>query len=371
MGRQKKYNGYFRKTFMYNEKRVYVYGKTAEELHQNEIKKRQELEDAAEDYYNPSIRDYYKHFTDVRRRELKEVTLKTQQSQFRSIAEVVMPSGVTFGDMRMQDITRRDIETAREIMLQEGKTPENLNIMFGHLNHVFATAVLDDTIAKNPCKALKRLKRESPLIGENRHRALSEDETKRFFEAAEARHSYYLNNFLLMIKTGMRVGEISALYPTDIDRINNFIHVRRTITRDEIGCYMVGNSTKTYSGNRDIPLTDELLEIIKRQQALNHAIFGLEKDGLLFKSAEGDILKGYSVNREIKRICRAAGIEYFSCHAFRATFATRFIEQRPEDYKILSEILGHKDVSITLNLYTHVMTENKVIAMQDVQIKTS
>ena len=47
------------------------------------------------------------------------------------------------------------------------------------------------------------------------------------------------------------------------------------------------------------------------------------------------------------------------------------MEQRAQDYKILSEILGHKDTSITLNLYTHVMTESKVIAMNDLQIKIS
>ncbi|MBO6113536.1 MAG: hypothetical protein J6P57_00615 [Lachnospiraceae bacterium] len=47
---------------------------------------------------------------------------------------------------------------------------------------------------------------------------------------------------------------------------------------------------------------------------------------------------------------------------------TRFIEQRPQDYKILSDILGHKDISITSNLYTHVMVDNKVKAMKDLNI---
>ena len=80
-------------------------------------------------------------------------------------------------------------------------------------------------------------------------------------------------------------------------------------------------------------------------------------------------MRDYSVDREIVRICKKADIEYFSSHAFRNTYATRFMEQRPQDFKILSEILGHKDVSITLNLYTHVMTENKVKAMNDVMIR--
>ena len=76
----------------------------------------------------------------------------------------------------------------------------------------------------------------------------------------------------------------------------------------------------------------------------------------------------YQVNREIKRICKRIGIEKFTCHAFRATFATRFIEQRPQDYKVLSEILGHSNIKITLNLYTHVMKDRKIAAMNAVEI---
>ncbi len=324
MARQKRYNGYLRKTFTYNGKRIYIYGRTAQELLENEIRKKQELEEGKRDLYNPTVSAYYEHFYNIRRREIKESTLRAQRYQFNNIAEVKMANGISFGEMRIKEVTRRDIEKAREILWKGGKTPQNLNICFAHLNHVFNSAMLDDTIEKNPCKALKQLKRDIPLAAENKHRALTEEETRKFFEMAKERNSYYLNNFLLMIKSGMR----------------------------------------------DIPLTEELYRIIREQESVNRMFFGLEINGLLFKSAEGKILREYSINREIKRICEAAGIEPFTCHAFRNTFATRFIEQRPQDYKILSEILGHKDISITLNLYTHVMTENKVIAMDEVRIKT-
>lgn len=371
MARQKRNErGYLRKTFTYEGKRYCLYGRNTQELLEKEIAKRQELEEGKQDIYNPTVSAYYEHFYSVRRREIKESTLRAQRCQFNNIAGVQMGKGVTFGSMRIKEVTRRDIERAREILLKEGKTPQNLNICFAHLNHVFNSALLDDTIEKNPCKALKQLKRDIPLIAENKHRALSEEETKRFFEVAEARNSYYLNAFLLMIKSGMRIGEITALYKTDIDRRNGFIHVRRTIARDEAGSYVVGENAKTKSGVRDIPLTEELYQIIKEQECVNRMFFGLEPHGLLFRSVEGKILREYSINREIKRICQEAGIEPFTCHAFRNTFATRFIEQRPQDYKILSEILGHKDISITLNLYTHVMTENKVRAMDEIRIKT-
>lgn len=371
MAKQKRYNGYLRKTFSLNGKRYYIYGKNAQELFENEAKKRKELEQGYEEVYNPTLNAYYKHFTDIRRRELKESTLRAQKYQFENIASVELTNGVILGDMPIKDITRRDIEKARELLLKAGKTPQNLNICFAHLNHVFQSAVLDDTIEKNPCKALKQLKRDTPLIGENRHRALTEDETKRFFEEATNRNSYYLNAFLIMIKCGVRVGELAALFRTDIDKKNGFIHVRRTIARDEIGNYIIGEDAKTKSGIRDIPLTEELYAIIKNQEKLNMALFGLNTDGTLFRSSEGMLLREYSINREIKRICQKADIGVFTCHSFRNTFATRFIEQRPQDYKILSEILGHKDVSITLNLYTHVMTENKIKAMSELSIKTS
>ena len=371
MAKQKRHYGKLRKTFTYEGKRYYVEAKTNDELAEKIVKKKEQLKKGAQSIYNPTISQYYKTFTDIRRKQIKDSTIRGQLYQFNNIANVELAQGIMFGNMKIKDITRRDIELAREKLLKSGKTAENVNICFKHLNHVFNSAVIDETIDKNPCKALKPLKRQSKPIGENRHRALTIDETQRFFKEATKRKSYYLNAFLIMIKTGLRVGELTALYYSDIDRKNNFIHVRRTISRNEAQGYYVSENTKTKNGQRDIPLTNELVEIISTQRELNFSIFGLEVEGLLFKNIEGDILREYTLNREIKRICKAADIEYFTCHAFRNTFATRFIEQRPQDYKILSEILGHKDISITLNLYTHVMTENKVVAMNEIQVKTS
>lgn len=372
MAKQKKNkDGKYRTSFTYNGKRYCIRANTPQELAEKTLKKREELENGVQDLYNPTLNAYYDHFTDVRRNEIKESTLRSQNIQYCLISAVVLTNGICIGDMRIKSITRRNIEDARQLLLNGGKTPQYINNCFSHLNHVFNSAVLDDTIDKNPCKALKPLKRTDALISDTKHRALTEQETKRFFEVAAERNSYYINAFLVMIKSGLRIGELTALYRSDIDHKNGFIHVRRTIARNEVGGYIVGDNAKTKSGLRDIPLTDEVFNIIKEQESLNRMIFGLEINGLLFKSAEGHILREYTLNREIKRICKAAGIEEFTCHAFRNTFATRFIEQRPQDYKILSEILGHKDVSITLNLYTHVMTDKKVEAMQELMIKTS
>ena len=370
MARQKKNaKGYYVNTFTFNGKKYFIYAKDQVELAEKTVQKKRDLEEGEKNLFNPTLDGYYDHFTKIRKNEIGESTIRGQKYQFNNIARVKMINDRTFGEMRIKDITRKDIEFARQVLLDEGKTPQYLNICFAHLNHVFECAVLDDTIIKNPCKALKRLKREGKPISETKHRALTESESLKFMRVSEERSSYFRNMFKLMFLTGMRIGEIGALYLTDID--SNFIHVRRSITRDEIGGYIVGEEPKTESGKRDIPLTPEIRKIIKDQKELNNMIFGLDWSGLLFKSPEGEILREYTVNREIKRICKAADIEYFTCHATRITFATRFIEQRPQDYKILSEIMGHKDIAITLNLYTRVMTENKIIAMNDLKIKTS
>ena len=371
MARLKKNSkGYIVGTFTYQGKQYKVYGKNQTELMEKTAKKQKELEEGQERRQNPSISAYYEYFTELRLKEQKGATIRAQKYQFKNIAETMLPGGVKFGDLKIKDITRRDIETARQILLEGGKTPENLNICFAHLNHVFESALIDDTIIKNPCKALKRLKRESALISENKHRALSENELIAFLKASEDRNSFYHNAFLLMALTGLRVGELGALFLKDID--NSFIHVRRTITRNESGIYEVGEDTKTYSGKRDIPITSEIKKLIRQQRELNNMVFKAENISKpLFLSSEGEFLREYTINREIARICKLAGIEKFTCHCFRVTFATRFIEQRPQDFKILSEIMGHKDIAITLNLYTRVMAESKIKAMNDLIIKTS
>lgn len=370
MGKKRK-DGYLTSSFMCEGKRYWVYAKSKQELFEKETEKRKEIKEGLSKIYNPSLEDYYDQLLNIRRRELKESTIRAQVSQFNNMASVKLSKGVEFGKMPIKDITTRNVEQVRTILHEQGKTAENLNICFAHLKHVFACAVLDETIDKNPCKALKPLKRDTPVISDNRHRSLTVEETKLFFSKSAERNSFYHNAFLLLIKTGMRLGELTALNPFDIDRRNGFIHIRRTISRNEAGGYYISENAKTKSGERDIPLTDEIYNIIRDQEKINRMVYPVDENGLLFKSFEGDILKEYTLNREIKRICKEAGIEYFTCHGFRNTFATRFIEQRPQDYKILSEILGHKDVSITLNLYTHVMTDNKINAMKELDIKTS
>lgn len=369
MAKQKKrQDGRLQKSFSFNGKRFFVYGRTAQELAQAEHKKRKELEQGAEDRENPTLDKYYERFTDHRRSKVKESTIRSQAIQYRNCAGVkVDKNGRTLGSMRIQEIKPYDIQKVQAELEKSGRTTETVNNCMAHLSHVFTAAVRDETLTRNPCACIERVKRTEKPARETIHRALTEKETKAFFEGAKG--SYYENMFKLMIQTGVRVGELAAITPFDVDSDEMMLHINKTVTRDEIGGYSIGRTPKTDAGNRDIPLTSLALEAIRAQKVKNRFIFGGSSSlNTIFRSVEGALLREYQINREIKRICTKTGMEKFTCHAFRATFATRFIEQRPQDYKILSEILGHSNIKITLNLYTHVMKENKVTAMQGVNI---
>lgn len=183
---------------------------------------------------------------------------------------------------------------------------------------------------------------------------------------SEASSSWYYNTFQFAISSGCRCGEIGALRYSDIDFKNGIIRIRRTITKNLDGKYVIGPDTKTSHGRRNIPLTDVLKKIIQQQRKINSSILTVqEMDPLIFKSPENTLLEDCCVNREIARICNRAGIERFTAHCFRDTFATRCIESGMNP-KTLQEILGHADIGITMNLYCHVMEETKVKEMKKV-----
>lgn len=363
----KREDGRIQKSFTYNGKRYFIYGYSSAELDDKYIQKMKQLEAGTENRINPTLYTYYETFTNNRRRKVKESTIRSQACQFNNCASIpVDANGKRLGDFRLADIRPDDIQIVQHTLAESGRTTETVNNSIDHLRHVFNQAVKSEYISRNPCDAVENLQRIEKPARETIHRALSKEETTAFFAAAA--DSFYINDFKLMIKTGLRIGEIGALMPLDVDTKEKTMHIHRTVTRDETGGYFIGDTPKTDAGTRDIPITDDIIKIIKDQRNLNRLVYSDKVEKQIFRSPENAILREYPVNREIKRICKKAGIEKFTCHAFRATFATRFIEQRPQDYKILSEILGHSNVRLTLNLYTHVMRDSKIKAMENIDI---
>ena len=368
MGKQKKRaDGRFKSSFTFKGKRYYVYGRSKQELIDKEVEKRKELEEGRERRENPSMNEFYQTWTESRRGSVKESTLRGQVGNFKAMASVqIKDAGRTFGELKLSEVTVEDVREVQRALIGAGRTIQTTNDMMAHLYHVFRVAIDERRITYNPCRTVKPLKRTEERARDTHHRALSEEETAAFFK--EAAGSHYYDVFRFAINTGMRCGEIGALYETDIKA--GIITVERTITRTENGSYIIGDDAKTKAGRREIPVNDAIKEIINHQKAINRMLYGSKVRSIhetIFKAAQGGLLMATPIDREIKRICNQAGIEYFTMHALRATFATRLIENGVNP-RTVQELLGHADFSITMNLYGHVLDKTKNEAMQRISI---
>lgn len=161
---------------------------------------------------------------------------------------------------------------------------------------------------------------------------------------------------IIALTTGMRIGEICALKFSDIDLANGIIHITRTVER--IMCVpregetvekktkIIESSPKTKSSRRDVPMTPKLKKLIK-------AFMSVARPDYYVASGNNKLCEPRILRCQSARLVRRSGVEtVLKFHAFRHTFASTLIEQKI-DPKTVSSILGHSDVSITLNLYVH------------------
>lgn len=361
--RSKRADGLLQKSFRVMikgvSKQFVVYGHSEKELSEKEQAKRTEIEQGILKLDNPTITDYYLRWIEGRRGTVTEATLRMNDKFFGIIRKITIPelSNICFGDMRLRDI---DIEVLRTVQrsLKESRRTQTVNDYMAFIKHLFSDALKERVIDYNPCVLLNNLKRSEERARDTHHRALSLEEQKAFFECERCKSSAYYNVFKFAINTGMRIGEIGSLRYADIR--DNTIHVERTITRTEAGSYRVGEDAKTAAGRRSIPINEQIAKIIAEQKEINLLL----NDGVisindyLFKAVEGGLLSASPIDREIKRICKAAGIEPFTMHALRATFATRAIESGMNP-KTLQEIMGHSNFNITMSLYGHCLADTK------------
>lgn len=164
----------------------------------------------------------------------------------------------------------------------------------------------------------------------------------------------YKNAFLIELYMGLRIGEVLSLKKEHIDLRRNLITVNTTMTRDEYGKRVIGNTPKTKAGIRQVPIPPNIRnEIIEQLQLAN-----THKENLLFVSNAGTYADPVNVNHVLKRICKSLDIQDVTSHSLRHTFATRCIEAGMQAVA-LKELMGHSDVSITLNVYASVFNKYK------------
>ena len=162
---------------------------------------------------------------------------------------------------------------------------------------------------------------------------------------------------LMCLQTGMRIGEVCALQWGDIDLQKGVVTISKTIERIYIidsevkHTELIISSPKTQNSHRDIPLSKTLLQMLRPlKRIVNDKFFIITNEE---KPTEPRTFRNY-----YKTVLRTLNIPPLKFHGLRHSFATRCIESNC-DYKTVSVILGHSDISSTLNLYVHPNNEQK------------
>lgn len=196
-------------------------------------------------------------------------------------------------------------------------------------------------------------------------RALDIDEQQRLTEYlinSSTDDEPYKNAYLMEMYMGLRIGEAFALKKNDINLQKGIIHINRTITRDENGKRIMGDTPKTLAGVRDIPIPRNILPQIKEQMKLADC----HKDNLLFVSNAGTMVDPVNANHVFKkRICKNLGIYDVTSHSLRHTFGTRCIEAGMRAVAV-QRLMGHSNVTVTLKIYTDVFNKYKESELEKV-----
>lgn len=196
--------------------------------------------------------------------------------------------------------------------------------------------------------------------------------------------------FTVMLGTGCRIGEVLGLRWQDVDFKNRTISINHNLVyrvQEDGTCTNHVNSPKTKAGIRIIPMLDEVfdafLEEYQYQKVIGFCTDEIDGySGFVFCTGDGKVYLPNAINRTIRSICADYNKEEeskakeenrdpvllpkFSCHILRHTFCTRFCENET-NLKVIQEIMGHADISTTMDVYAEATQEKKKESMTSLQ----
>lgn len=258
------------------------------------------------------------------------------------------------GEYEMDGITpiiiqRFVTQLSRSGNLKTGKglSPNSVNSVINVVQGSLETANRMGLCNQNAADKIKR-----PKISEKQITCFTPAEQKKIEQAVLKHRKAKMFGIFLCLYTGLRIGELLALEWTDIDFSKGELTVNKTCydSKNFKGEYLrITDNPKTISSIRVIPLPKQIVPLLKN---LKKSVGGRYVVG------ENKEISVRSYQKTFSSLLKSLNISHKGFHALRHTFATRALECGM-DVKTLSEILGHKSPTITLNRYVHSLMEHK------------
>ena len=263
------------------------------------------------------------------------------------------------GDLRINALKAYHVQKMVNDMLARGLSPKNIRDTFNNVNAAMKQAVVLRMIPYNPCEGvvLPKLKRYKAKVYDPNmiHQVL---------DVARGTDMYI--PLLLLTTAGLRRGELVALRWDDVDFKTNTIRIRRNMVNGENG--VIIKAPKSEAGIRDIHIGAEVMAELRaaRIQYLNDVIsygYGFQNLNLVVRKEDGSPVKPDSMTQKWERFLEKHNLPKIRLHDLRHSNATALI-QAGVNPKVVQQRLGHSDVSITLNTYTHVLPEMDIEAAE-------
>ena len=252
------------------------------------------------------------------------------------------------GHYKLTDITNNIIQNFyNDLINKEKLNPSSAKKVLETLNNCFKYAQKNKLIYTVPTEI------ETIKINKKEIEFWTEEELKFFLEIKD---TYLYTPILIASMTGVRVGELCGIRWCDIDLENGYININNQVIQDKNSKKLILSSIlKTSTSKRSISIPKLLithLEGIKAQINPN-------KLDYVILNRKNEICNPRNISMEFtKKVSKYPDVNQISIHSLRHTHATLLI-LNGENIKVISDRLGHKDISVTLNTYTHVMEDMK------------
>ena len=266
-----------------------------------------------------------------------------------------------FGEREIKDIRVSDAQQWFIKLQEDGRGYSTITSVRGVIKPAFQMAVNEDILPKNPFE----FKLTDVVVNDSKKRiALTEEQQKLWmdFIKDDKTYSKYYDEFYVLLNTGMRVSEFCGLTKSDLDFRKRRIRVDHQLIRDRSGVYHV-EKTKTESGCRFVPMTDAVHESLKRMLKSRPKVEAEPVvDGctcFVMLDKNGNPKVALHIENEMRWALKKyrkhhpeAPLPHITPHVFRHTFCTN-MANAGMDIKNLQYLMGHSDVGVTLNVYTH------------------
>jgi integrase len=280
---------------------------------------------------------------------VRDTVRQRTYERYESIVRVHLIPAI--GRIKLKTLTPAHVRALYRAKLDAGLAPRSVLHIHRTLSKALKQATDDGLIPRNAAGLVK-----PPRPRREEIQPLDSEQVRALFETARGDRLEAL--YVVAVTTGMRRGELQGLKWEDLDLEAGTLQVRRTLSEPKGG--WIFEAPKSGKG-RSIRLTRRAMSALrehrKRQLEERMGKAGLWSDhGLVFPSAIGTPISGGNLNRSFKVLLKRADLPAVRFHDLRHTCATLLLRQGVNP-KFVQELLGHADISLTLNVYSHVLPD--------------